>query len=175
MNKTEAAEYLGCSVRQLERYTADNRIGVRMEKGRTRPTPVYDEGELEAFKSSLERAVFRPAVQRMDTPESAAERAGNAIATQGDGALSVLSQASQMETFARFIVEAVQAQKSESAPSLSDLSAKLLLSLAEAQALTGLSRDTLRAAIEDGSLSARRIGRGWKIKRRDLESYVEKL
>ncbi len=173
MNKTEAAEYLGCSVRQLERYTADNRIGVRMEKGRTRPTPVYDEGELEAFKSSLERVVFRPAVQRMETPQNSAE---TAIATQGDGALSVMSQASQMEAFARFIVEAVQSQKPEtSAPSLSDLSAKLLLTLPEAQALTGLSRGVLRAAIADGSLSARRIGRAFRIKRGDLESYVEKL
>ncbi len=176
MNKTEAAEYLGCSVRQLERYTADNRIGVRMEKGRTRPTPIYDEGELQAFKSSLERVVFRPAVERMDTPESAAERAGNAIATQGDDALSVMSQASQMEAFARFIVEAVKAEKPETtAPSLSDLSAKLLLTLPECQALTGLSRDVLRTAIDDGSLSARRIGRGWKVKRSDLESYIEKL
>lgn len=181
MTKAEAADYLGCSVRQLERYTADNRIGVRMEKGRTRPTPVYDEGELQTFKTSLERVVYRPAVERMDAPESAAERAGNAIATQGDGALSGLSQAgaqaSQMEAFARFIVEAVQAEKpaTETAPSLSDLSAKLLLSLPEAQALTGLSRETLRAAIEAGELAARQLGRGWKIKRRDLESYIENL
>jgi excisionase family DNA binding protein len=177
MTKAEAAEYLGCSVRQLERYTSENRIGVRMEKGRTRPTPVYDEGELEAFKSSLERVVFRPAVQRLETLQNSTE---NAIATQGDGGLSVMSQAganaSQMEAFARFIVEAVQAQKPEaSAPSLSDLSAKLLLTLPEAQALTGLSRDVLRAAIDDGSLSARRIGRAFRIKRADLESYIEIL
>lgn len=173
MNKTEAAEYLGCSVRQLERYTADNRIGVKMEKGRTRPTPIYDESELEAFKTSLERVVHRPAIQRMETPANSAE---TAIATQGDGGLSVLSQASQMEAFARFIVEAVKAEKPEtSAPSLSDLSAKLLLTLAEAQALTGLSRDVLRAAIEDGSLSARRIGRAFRIKRGALDRYIEGL
>ncbi len=176
MTKAEAAEYLGCSVRQLERYTSENRIGVRYEKGRTRPTPVYDEGELEAFKSSLERVVFRPAVERMESAQSAPERAGNAIATQGDGALSGLSQASQMEAFARFIVEAVQSQKPEtSAPSLSDLSVKLLLTLPEAQALTGLSRGTLRAAIEAGELKAKQIGRGWKIKRHDLENYIENL
>ncbi len=174
MNKTEAAEYLGCSVRQLERYTADNRIGVRMEKGRTRPTPIYDEKELEAFKSSLERVIHRPAIQRMETSANSAE---SAIATQGDGALSVMSQASQMEAFARFIVEAVQAEKpaTDATPPLADIAVKLLLTLAEAQALTGLSRQTLRTAIDEGELSARRIGRSFRIKKSDLESYIQKL
>jgi excisionase family DNA binding protein len=53
--------------------------------------------------------------------------------------------------------------------------AKLLLTLQEAQALTGLSRDTLRHAIDDGTLKAQVIGRGFKIKRADLDEYVAKL
>lgn len=177
MTKAEAAEYLGCSVRQLERYTSENRIGVRYEKGRTRPTPVYDEGELQTFKAALERVVYRPAVERMDTTENTAERAGNAIATQSDSTLSGMSQASQVEAFARFIVEAVQSEKpaTDAAPPLADIAVKLLLSLAEAQALTGLSRNVLRTAIDAGELKAKQIGRGWKIKKTDLESYIEKL
>jgi excisionase family DNA binding protein len=47
--------------------------------------------------------------------------------------------------------------------------------LAEAQALTGLSRNVLRTAIDAGELKAKQIGRGWKIKKTDLESYIEKL
>ena len=177
MTKAEAAEYLGCSVRQLERYTSENRIGVRYEKGRTRPTPIYDEGELQTFKATLERVVYRPAVERMDTPKIPAERGGKAIATQNDGALSGLSQASQLEAFARFIVEAVKSEKpaTDAAPPLADIAVKLLLTLTEAQALTGLSRGTLRAAIDADELKANQIGRGWKVKKTDLESYIEKL
>jgi excisionase family DNA binding protein len=52
---------------------------------------------------------------------------------------------------------------------------KLVLSLKEAQALTGFSRERLREAIRDGSLKAQKIGKGWKVKRRDLDCYVESL
>jgi predicted site-specific integrase-resolvase len=38
MNKQEAAEFLGVSVRALERYVQQGKISVRYEKGKTRPT-----------------------------------------------------------------------------------------------------------------------------------------
>ncbi len=56
-----------------------------------------------------------------------------------------------------------------------DPSAKLLLTLAEAQALTGLSRGVLREAIDKGKLKGQVIGRAWRIKRTDLEAYIKKL
>ena len=174
MNKQEAADFLGCSIRQIERYAKENRIGVVMEKGRTRPTPVYDEGELRDFKAALARPVHRPAVERMETTPEAAQRA---IATQGDGGLSALSQASQLETLTRFIVEAVNATRPEVAPVVATvgIADKLLLTLSEAQALTGLSRQVLRDAIESGELKARQIGRAFRLKRADLEKYIEGL
>ena len=52
---------------------------------------------------------------------------------------------------------------------------KLLLSLAEAQSYSGLSRANLMEAINAEKLPAQKIGRGWKIKRRDLESYIDGL
>ncbi|WP_338421878.1 helix-turn-helix domain-containing protein [Nostoc flagelliforme] len=47
--------------------------------------------------------------------------------------------------------------------------------MAEAQALTGLSREFLRDAITSGDLKAKLIGKGWRVKRKDLEEYVDKL
>ncbi len=44
---------------------------------------------------------------------------------------------------------------------------KLTLSLAEASALAGISRQRLRAAIRDGTLAAHLIGRGYRVKRID--------
>lgn len=52
---------------------------------------------------------------------------------------------------------------------------KLLLTMSEAQALTGLSREFLRDAINLGQLKAKMIGRSWRIKRSDLEEYVSNL
>jgi excisionase family DNA binding protein len=41
--------------------------------------------------------------------------------------------------------------------------------------LTGLSRATLRDAIEAGDLKAKMIGKAWRVKRGDLEAFVESL
>jgi excisionase family DNA binding protein len=168
MKKQEAADFLGCSIRQLERYTSENRIGVRYEKGRTRPTPVYDEGEVRAFKDELERVIHRPAIERMERPETG-------VATQNDSDLSLLSQTSQLETLTRFIIETVHATKPDAALPVAEIGPKLLLTLAECQTLTGLSRQTLRAAIDSGDLKGRQIGRAWRVKRSKLESYIEGL
>ena len=59
--------------------------------------------------------------------------------------------------------------------SIADAAQKLLLSLPEAAALSGLSRNHLRQAIKEENLKSRKIGRGWRIKRADLEAYVRKL
>jgi excisionase family DNA binding protein len=41
--------------------------------------------------------------------------------------------------------------------------------------LSGLSRNHLRQVIEEKKLKARIIGRGWRVKRGDLDAYVKKL
>jgi excisionase family DNA binding protein len=55
------------------------------------------------------------------------------------------------------------------------LAHKLTLSLVEAAQLSGLSRGHLRFAIAEKKLKARIIGRGWRVKREDLEAYIKKL
>ncbi|OKH35824.1 excisionase [Calothrix sp. HK-06] len=64
--------------------------------------------------------------------------------------------------------------RTENQPSV-PIADKLLLTLPEAQALTGLSREFLRDAINDGTLKAKMIGRGWRVKRSDLDEYVASL
>ena len=63
MNKQSAADYLGVSVRALERYVQQGRIGVKYEKGKTRPTANFDPAELEAFKSELNQPTVKPAFE----------------------------------------------------------------------------------------------------------------
>ncbi len=60
MNKQEAADYLGVSVRALERYVQQGKISVKYEKGKTRSTANFDPTELEAFKAELEQPTIKP-------------------------------------------------------------------------------------------------------------------
>ena len=57
---------------------------------------------------------------------------------------------------------------------LVDTSAKQALSLQEARALFGVSWGRLIIGIATGKLKIRRIGRGWRVKRADLEAYMRK-
>ncbi len=47
------------------------RIGGRYEKGKTRPTLVFDKAELEAFKAELEQKLYKPVVEP-PSPDNAA-------------------------------------------------------------------------------------------------------
>jgi excisionase family DNA binding protein len=50
-----------------------------------------------------------------------------------------------------------------------------MLSIDEAAALAGLSAHHVREAIKAGALKAKIVGRGWRVKRPDLDAYVKKL
>jgi len=67
MNKQQAAEFLGVSVRAWERYVQQGRISVKYEKGKTRPTANFDASELEAFKEELNQPTIKPAVESRQT------------------------------------------------------------------------------------------------------------
>jgi excisionase family DNA binding protein len=165
MTKTEAAVYLGVSTRAVERYAATGKLASHYERGKTGQVLAFDESELERFKAELEAP--RPNVR-----QEASSDLARLDATPNAAAIEVLAT----EVLAR-LMEA--AQGSAPSPDKSRLSvpveSKLLLTLAEAQALTGLSRGVLRAAIAAGDLKARQIGRAFRVKRGDLESYVKKL
>jgi excisionase family DNA binding protein len=174
MNKEEAAAFLGCSVRQLERHVKENKIGVRYEKGRTRPTPVYDEEELRRFKEEQERPVYKPAVQRVS------EQRVEGMATQGDnndGSLSLLPQPAQMEALSK-LFEMMNGQRPEPEkprPSV-PIETKMMLSVQEAGALSGLGTGAIEAAIKAGELGALRgKWRGRRVRRKELEKWVSKL
>ncbi len=176
MTKKEAAAFLGMSERTLERHTSQNRIGVRYEKGKTFDVAVYDRGELERFKTELERPTHRPAVQRMSDQ--------NGSATNGDNsdrlALSPLASFDAIERIVTATAQATVQAMVSSAPAQSERPAvpiadKMMLTLSEAQQLTGLSRAVLRAAIDANELKASQIGRAFRVRPDDLRKYLAKL
>ena len=55
------------------------------------------------------------------------------------------------------------------------MSVKLLLTVPECSALTGLSQNLIRGAINSGQLEARKMGRSLRVKRTDLDRWIHAL
>ena len=176
MNKQEAADYLGVSVRALERYVQQGKISVKYEKGKTRSTANFDPTELEAFKAELDQPTIKPAIESRQITTELQPDTGKLTHNSGEIArfdeVSGFGEIGVIEKLSG-IIEALLG-KGDSQP-LVPIADKLLLTIAEAQALTGLSREFLRDAITSGDLKAKLIGKGWRVKRKDLEEYVDQL
>jgi excisionase family DNA binding protein len=166
MNKKAAAEYLNIGVRSLERYTSDGRLQATKQRGKTGMVLDYAPDELERFRAELQ-AETEAANNAMQAPPPLGETGGEPLATVPAKSGAIVRHSDLAELAA----ELAKVGKSSAA----EASHKLLLSLDEAQVLTGLSRQTLRAAIDTGTLKARIIGRGFKIKRADLDKYIAKI
>ena len=176
MNKKEAANFLGVSVRALERYVQQGRISVRYEKGKTRPTANFDPTELESFKTELNQPSYKPAVNsRQNTSNSEHRQITTDIQPETDKAIVYPGDIGDISVIDKLagIIEGLLA-KTESQPGV-PVADKLLLTLPEAQGLTGLSKGFLRDAINSGELKGKIIGRSWRVKRSDLDEYIAKL
>ena len=167
MNKKQAAEFLGVSVRALERYVQQGKLTVRYEKGKTRPTANFDQTELEAFKEELNQPTIKPAVETRQIATEVYDEADIVpVEVAGFGEITVVDRLAGM-------VEMLitRGDKKPAVP----IESKILLTLDEVQAMTGLSKGYLRDAINKGNLKAKQIGKSWRVKRSDLDAFVENL
>jgi len=71
MEKREAAEFLGVSVRTLERIVASGKLKQGKALKKTRPVVVYDEGELAKLKEELQATRPAEVFRRLNTPKPA--------------------------------------------------------------------------------------------------------
>jgi excisionase family DNA binding protein len=156
MNKREVAERLGVSVRRVEQFDAKGRLGEKMYvKGKTGNQADWSEGAIERLKAELENAPL------------------SITSLQGANSFST-GLVRRADAGAFFEQLAALMERRDIQPQL-NIGEKLMLTLADAAALTSLSTNHLRDAIKAGKIKARIIGRGWKIKRADLDAYVRKL
>jgi excisionase family DNA binding protein len=155
--KQEAAELLGVTTRAIENYANKGRLSVTYAKGRRGQIAVFDDAELQALKDELQQPIYpqRPQV----TPEQ--PHTGSIVPFGALGMVEAVQATPRaiFDEYRRFV----------------PVADKPLLKLSEAQSLTGLSRATLREAIEAGVLTAQIIGRSFRIKRSDLDAYIKKL
>ncbi len=159
MTKQETADFLGVSTRAVENYAAKGRLSVTYTKGKRGQVAVFDDSEVARLKEELAQPAYpqRPVVSIPEQPHTQALvpfGLSSAIVPAGDSQQFVV-----LEAYRRFV----------------PVADKLTLNLHEASALSGLSRNHLLEAIHAGKLKAKIIGRGWRIKRDDLDAYVKKL
>ena len=170
MNKKEAAEYLGVSTRAIERYTQKGKLGVKYSGGKTRPIAIYDQEELDRLKEELETTIHKPVIE--SAPTTPTNLTVRDVGLSGLVEKIITPLSSQLAS----LTEAIQSFKTlpPTRPTV-PIENKLLLTLREVQALTGLSRETLREAIQFNQLKAKIVGKAWRVKRSDLEDYIENL
>ena len=169
MTRSEVADVLGVSEKTVARYVAAGRLPARYVRGKTGQQLNVDEADVMRLKTEMETPVEvstaspPPAIQSAPNttePESVLARVlpaatENAIAPAPAMTLSALAR----------IVRAVMEEEGQpgQAGTKGDkvqvpVESKLLLSLDEAVALSGVPRSQLNAARREGQLEARRIG-----------------
>ncbi len=157
MNKEAAANELGISVRSLQRLVQSQKISVTYRRGESgKQEAIFNPEEIENYKLGRDAEIVKPAV-----------------ATTNDTALARSDATTSDTALARNVIETIfNLGLQKPAVPIAD---KPLLKLDEAAALTGLSRQLLRQAIEDGNLKGKIIGRGFRVKRADLDAFITEL
>ncbi len=190
LNKADAAAYIGVSVRTLMRLTGAAGGVAHLPKRRESAPTMYAKEELDRYLASVtgtpivsgipvtpdtpdgDKAAVNAGVSRMPSVSDARSHLDTP-----DERLLMMAAAMAQEMFKRFpaMLPAAPNGHAPAATPTIPVADKLTLSLVEASQLSGLSRGHLREAIEAKKLKARIIGRGWRVKRDDLDLYVRKL
>lgn len=202
MTKQQAAEFLGVTPRTLTNYIAAGKLSPRYVKGKTSPVAEFDPDELQAFKPQLTLVSKVETKQEngdFSFPASEEGKGGKArISYFGrgkDAARAQVKEAESGESLSDTTDDGTSSSALVLAPRLPispserqrfdqdssphapanwtmNLAAKILLTVAEAHALTGLSQNTLRAAIKSGELKALKIGRSQRLRPQDVRDWI---
>jgi excisionase family DNA binding protein len=171
MNKKEVAELLSVSVRLVEKYASEGRLGVvTYVRGRTGKQADFDPTAVENLKAELESVDTQ-----IIAPNRRAAGLANLAAEEFTESLTRAVACGVREAIGQIPAMLRGAPNANHHGGTVPLTDKLTLSIIDAAQLSGLSRGHLRFAIEEKKLKARIIGRGWRVKREDLEAYVKKL
>lgn len=170
MNKQEACQFLGVSDRSLARYAAQGKVQVTYVKGSRGNVAIYDDADLQRLKEEL----AEPTGMRLAN-EKAISVASNNSANHDN--LAMLPLSGLVNVFDRMAArdEAIITALGTLKPSIG-IEHKLMLTLPEASQLSGISKDVLRQEIRAKKLKASvGLGRGYRVKRTDLDTFVKKL
>lgn len=163
LSKNEAADFLGVSIKTIERLASEREIEVRYRhvEGR-RPEPVYNPADMDREKEKRTPAFFRMPPER---PEKNSHAKSDASETK---TLAVPRLKLNPLALLHQLANVALAHAAPEVP----LDKKLWLTLNEAEQYAGLSRRYLMRKITAGEIGYMRDGRGhgYKLRRTDLEA-----
>jgi excisionase family DNA binding protein len=190
LNKVEAAEYLGCTTRTLERHIKDKKIGVTYQQSKFGEIAMFDPEDLEDFKQGktgtrttriVPAAPYEPA-EFIDEPTP--EEQGQIVpaSPQKDLIYRPSSESlplgmgvliAPIDNWFDRVVQAIDNLGNRR--TITELRSKPLVTLDEAQIITGLSREILMDAIKNGQLPTRIMGKAYRIKQADIDRYISEI
>ena len=184
LDKKQAAEYLQVTTRSLERYTNEGRISVRYEQSPNGEIAMFDPEELKKFKTDKQTSRIKPTVEpdqpqhdRPSTPQSQITRSSQpqteSYNPPQEANFGLATLIAPLGALFNNLTKAIDNHGSR--VTTTELRSKLLLTLDEAQTITGLSRDILQDAIKAGQLPSKMMGKAHRIKTQDLERYIANL
>lgn len=165
MNKKEAAQYLGCSERAIERYVKAGKLSCTYEKGKTRDIAVFQQSELDKIK--YESKVITPAYEQVVEPRQITTIDQDELTIYHDEPVGVVEvgDISKLSAMVELLLVGQQLKASD----------KLVLTIDECHQLTGFPKEMLKEAIASSQLPAKKIGRSWRIKRSCLDTYIDNI
>jgi excisionase family DNA binding protein len=183
MNKREAAEFLGLSEKTVERYKASGKLSARLKRitgadGKSRKVLDFSQSDLERLKRELSSdVVFPELTDRHTQTETQTDTDGQTQIDKANFANNEVSIVGQTQTANLFgIIFKSLETISERHLEVSNRFQKLMLTIDEAAAISGLPKAYINRAIKkDHLLKATKIGGRFRIKRQDLDKFIEKL
>lgn len=182
LTKEQAANFLGKSPKAIQRYTASGQLKVTYVKEGNLQRAYYKLDDLKEF-NQLDKPI-KPANKRsIDTTDTV---------VKVDNKNIVQAKLSPEKIIAELVEQVLnEAQKrgllNLTAPSATSPDSsikerltvpivdKMILTIAEASALSGRPQSELRKAFLEGKLHGVKLGRGIKVRKKDLEIYVDGL
>ena len=182
VNKKEAAEFLGVSEKTVERYKSAGKLSARMKRitgtdGKSRQVLDFNQADLDRLKRELSNEIVYPEI----TPRHAQTK----TQTDTDRQTSIdnlslqnnefgIVRQTQTDNLIGTILERLE-NVFERQLEASNRSQKMMLDIVEVSILSGLPKSFIRQSIKAGELKAKIIGRGWKVKRLDLDEFIKNL
>ncbi len=180
MDKEKAANYLKMSVRQLQRHMAAKRIEYSTVDTPRGKEARFTREQLDRFKkewreekeTGISPVALAPVRQLPEVPSDAMQSIAEVL-----HGLQMIQREIVEEMKQRPALLGATSNPTEAAPIGVSIENKLMLTLPEAAELSGISVDTLRAAVRDGKLKpVRGIGQGYgKVKRSELDRFIKSL
>ncbi len=183
MNKKEAAAFLGVSEKTVERYKSSGKLPARLKRivgadGKSRKVLDFNQSDLERLQRELSgNVVFPELTDGHAQTETQTDTDGQ---TQLDTAnltgneVSIYGQTPTANLFG-IIFKSFETM-SERHLEVSNRFQKLMLTVDEAAAVSGLPKAYIDRAIKkEQTLKATKIGGRYRIKRHDLDEFINNL